>query len=237
MVLSENNEPNLLTACLDFLFPPLCAGCGSYTDSIEGLCDRCRVRLDIYESPFCLTCLSPLVNWPACPVCREKTRPLFALGNYIDPLKQTIAGFKFRDVRTSLPWLSRQLVEHFEVKLAACQADCLVPIPLHPSREYERGYNQAEIIAEQVGSLLALSTISDLLVRTRRRRPQQRLKAHAREANIRDVFETLPTDRPGQRVFVVDDVVTSGCTAREAVRVLEAEGHRVVGVISLAHGA
>lgn len=236
MTSAPNQEPNLRAACLDFLFPPLCAGCGQYSDSDTGFCEQCRVCLDTYETPFCLTCLSPLASWPDCPNCREKTLPLFALGNYADPLKQAIADFKFRNVRTPIPWLVRQLTTSFEVKLDACQADLLVPVPLHPSREYDRGYNQAAVLADLLSELLQLPVAGNLIIRDKKRKPQQQLKAFAREANIADVFQALETETPKSRLILVDDVVTSGHTVREVARILNNAGHKVVGVIAIAHG-
>lgn len=233
----DDQETTLRTACLEFLFPPLCAGCGHYADSASGFCHTCQPRIESYASPFCLSCLSPMDQWPECPLCDEDVRPLFAHGNYADPLKQAIADFKFRDVHSPLAWLCRQLVESFDIKIAACRADCLVPVPLHPAREYERGYNQATVIAAECSKHLGLPVVTDIITRKRRRKPQQRLKAAVREKNIAGVFEISNADRPPLRVLMVDDVVTSGSTVREAARILESAGHEVVGVLSLAHGA
>lgn len=169
-------------------------------------------------------------------MCREQTLPLFALGNYVDPLKQVIAEFKFHSVRAALPWLCGELLVTFDTKLAACQADCLVPIPLHAAREYERGYNQATVLALELADRLTLPVRPDLIARPVKRRPQQQLRAPTREENIRGVFTSIETGPERVRILLVDDVVTSGSTAREAARVLTSAGHRVVGVISLAHG-
>jgi ComF family protein len=124
----------------------------------------------------------------------------------------------------------------FEEKLAWCEADMLVPVPLHPSRHYGRGYNQAEYIALTLGAVLGVSVRSDIIARTRRRKPQQTLPAEARARNIKGVFESIDSSERGERVLIVDDVVTSGQTALEVSRVLARSGYTPVGVISLAHG-
>lgn len=128
------------------------------------------------------------------------------------------------------------LITTFEEKLTWCEADVLVPVPLHPSRQYGRGYNQAEYIAEALSTALHVPVRTDIVVRTERRKPQQTLPARARARNIRGVFEVSENSENSGRVLIVDDVVTSGQTALEVSRVLTNSGYRPVGVISLAHG-
>jgi len=230
------SPPGWLVSLLDLVYPSLCSGCGSYTESDAGVCDMCAKRIDHYELPFCLGCLQPLATWPECLQCQDHTLPLFALGNYVDPLKQVIAEFKFRGVRRPIASLCRDLVARFEVKLAAVQADCLVPIPLHPSRQYDRGYNQAEVIAQHLEIMAGIPVDTSRLLRVAKRKPQQRLKAHQRGANIRGAYAADDTQPPA-RIVLVDDIVTSGETVKEAGRVLKQGGSVVVGVVALAHGA
>lgn len=233
---SQQKSPGILQSLLELAYPSLCAACDTYTDSETGLCERCSVKLDRYELPYCLGCLQPLPTWPDCLQCKKHTLPLFALGNYVDPLKQAIAELKFRGVTRPVGWLCDELVAQFDIKIAAVQADCFVPIPLHPSREYDRGYNQAEIIALALGEKLSLPVDSARLIRTEKRKPQQQMKASQRAKNIRGVYATIEECEPA-RIVLVDDVVTSGTTVAEAARVLAEAGNRVVGVIALAHGA
>lgn len=223
-------------AVLDFVFPPLCPGCGEYLEGEHPICGTCRGRFDTYELPFCIRCRLQISIWPECPSCRCSLLPLFAYGNYVDPLKQVILEMKFRGMLDSIPALVDGLTETFGERIASRQADCLVPIPLHPAREYARGYNQALEIASALSCRLELPVQRGLLYRHAKRKPQQTLPAARRATNIRGVFDAAGSDLEGARVLLVDDIVTSGETAMEASRVLEAAGHRVVGVIALAHG-
>ncbi len=164
--------------------------------------------------------------------------PLFAFANYIDPLQEIIKELKFKGVSHPVRFLARELAEQFTEKILQVKAECLVPVPLHPAREYQRGYNQAELIARELSLHLNLPVETDWLVRTGRRKPQSKLTTpEARRRNIRGVF--VPTNPPEQphRVLLVDDVVTSGMTVGEAARVLAEIRVKVVGVLSLAHGA
>jgi ComF family protein len=233
---TESRSGRLLGALLDFAFPPLCPGCDQYLDSEAPVCAVCRGKFDLYDFAFCVNCRLQVGIWPECPSCGNDLLPLFALGNYVDPLKQVVIEIKFRGILRPLDLLANSLVETFGDRIASRQADCLTPIPLHPTREYERGYNQASELAHVLSHRLDLPVADDLLVRTGKRRPQQILPAARRAKNIRGVFEALDYDGSGRRILLVDDVVTSGETVREAARVLAQQGHCVVGVLAIAHG-
>lgn len=226
----------LVRTLLDFAFPPLCPGCGEYVEDDRTICGACHGRFDIYDFPFCIRCRLQVGVWPECPSCRHELLPLFAYGNYEDPLKQVIAEMKFHGVLDSIPIITGELVENFADRIASRQPDCLVPVPLHPSREYDRGYNQSVHIAESLATGLDLPVRTDLIIRTARRHPQQTLPAAKRATNIRGVFKPDDEQPERMRILLVDDVVTSGETVLEMSRVLDAVGHKTVGVVALAHG-
>jgi ComF family protein len=171
-----------------------------------------------------------------CPVCGDRALFLFAYGNYIDPLKEVIAHFKFKGITTPIPLLSELLVARFRDAIATCEADALVPIPLYPSREHERGYNQAEKFAVALSRQLDIPVDMQILIRTKKRREQARLSDREREANIKGVFEVIADAEPRETVILVDDVVTGGHTVAEARKILESAGFKVPAVIALAHG-
>jgi ComF family protein len=119
-------------------------------------------------------------------------------------------------------------------------ADCVVPVPLHPRRRRARGFNQATELAAQLGL-----PVVDALRRTVATRPQMELPASRRHRNVRGVFAPArgPAWRPiasrirGARVVVVDDVVTTGATVEACARVLRRLGARDVRVLTLARVA
>ncbi len=224
-----------LRAVLDFAFPPLCLGCQSYYEGDGGVCPHCLRSIDSYEHPLCLTCWNPIEHGTSCPVCREKSLPLFTYGNYVDPLKEIVISFKFRGITLPAGLFARLLAEEFGERMLTMKPDLLIPIPLHESREYYRGYNQAALLACQLEPVLDIRADSNRLVRIRKRKPQARLREAERVRNIRGVFRVI---EPGKRekVFLVDDVVTSGATVREATSVLREAGYDVLGAIAIAHG-
>ncbi len=104
-----------------------------------------------------------------------------------------------------------------------------IPIPLHHARECERGFNQSELVARQLGATLAIPVVAHALQRIRATEPQATNKKCSRETNVSGCFAVLdPAAIRGPRVLLVDDVTTSGSTLREATRALHAAGARQV---------
>lgn len=222
---------------LEFAFPPLCMGCGGYTDSVTQVCEQCSGRIDRYTEPFCLRCKQQIFESMVCPSCERDAWLLFAFGNYIDPLKEIVINFKFRGITTAFDFAAEELCRQFSERIFALEPTYLVPIPLHPLRELMRGYNQAELFARQLERHIQLPVATDFIARTKRRKEQARLHVNQREENVRGVFEAIADADPGERVILVDDVVTSSATVTEARRILMEAGFEVPACISIAHGA
>ncbi|MCD6249744.1 MAG: ComF family protein [candidate division Zixibacteria bacterium] len=226
-----------LRGLVDFVYPPLCSGCGAYTEAVGAICDCCVAQIDWLESPI------PLTDIDFRPTASDNTGtpdsfPLFAAGAYANPLNQIVINFKFKGVTVPAESIAARVVDMFGEKIHKLAPAVLVPIPLHPSREYVRGYNQATIFATELARRLELSVNESLLYRIKKRRPQAKLKKHRRLSNIKSVFEvdlSSEADQPVDRVILVDDVVTSGQTMFEARRCLMRVGYQVVGGISMAH--
>ena len=227
-----------LAHAVDFLFPALCAGCGRYTEEPHGVCPKCAVAVQEFTEPWCLNCLLPLEATGACSRCGNDTVPVFALADYSGVVQEIIKEVKFRGVRAPMPYFAARLAERFGERLRQRKADALVPVPLHPAREYRRGFNQALLLAESLSRSLGLPVWADIVVRRAGRKPQSKLRdPSARARNIHGAFEVISPAESSCRVLVVDDVVTSGATVREVAAVLEPAGYRMVGAAVVAHGA
>lgn len=220
-----------LRGLLDFIYPPICAGCGAYCETSTGVCSRCEGRIEwsVPDSPEDLGAVHPQPG--------DFKFPLFAAGIYSDPLQRIIIQYKFNHVTRSVALVTDKLVELFGEKIQKLAPVSLVPIPLHPSREYMRGYNQAALFARELSGRLKMPVIDTLIIRMKKRKPQSKVNQSKREANIKNVFELaeeqLESDE-ARKLILVDDVVTSGHTMFEARRVLVAGGYDVVGAIAMA---
>ncbi len=220
---------------LDFLFPPLCLGCGEYTEDTSQICKICHNGFQTIRMPFCLNCDNYLTKAGKCPICVKDYFPLFVFGHYAYPLDEVIKQFKFKGIispaETFTALLNQNHSEHFE----KIDVDYIIPIPLYSTRENIRGYNQAELLARHLSKYISAELRTDILYRTKKRKPQARLEIQQRIKNIAGVFELDQTTEDVKSVILVDDVVTSGATLQQAKKTLIKGNFKVVGAIAIAH--
>ena len=206
---------------VDLLFPPKCAVCRQ-----EGrfICPGCEAALPKLQRPYCPLCASPGASAP-CSSCQEWP-PAYdrILAPYLmeGAARDMVYDLKYRNIRASAPELGRLMAG-----LAASDAvpaDMLVPVPLHRRRERERGYNQAELLARQVSVRTGIPLRRGVLQRVNDAPPQVSMSGHEeRRRNIEGAFRGTE-DLSGQKIMLVDDVVTTGSTMAACAAALKAAG-------------
>jgi ComF family protein len=227
----------LKTVALDLLFPPYCAACqrlGAW------LCTDCLNEIEAIEPPVCQLCGLPQPgdNRAAlCGRCQVSPLQLDGLRAYAfhgGPLRKAIHQFKYEDLRGLAGQLGQLMADGWN-RLAphGLELEAIVPVPLHRSRQRERGYNQAALLARELGACLPLPVIEDALIRSRATAPQVDLSAEARRANVRGAFECKGDGLSGMRVLLVDDVCTSGATLESACLALQGVGVSTVWACTL----
>ncbi|MGC8858921.1 MAG: ComF family protein [Ignavibacteria bacterium] len=130
--------------------------------------------------------------------------------------------------------LSEILLAKLPVLSSSCKIIC--PIPLHPTKLRDRGYNQTQYITEAIATKLPIPLLPDLLKRIKNTKTQTQLNIQERKENMKDAFIVNPKYRnliQNKRIMLVDDIVTSGATANEATRVLRAAGARGIFLVAL----
>lgn len=220
---------------LDFVFPPLCCGCGELTEQSHHVCPNCLVKIEKINHAYCLNCSNLNSESSNCPACLEKSFPLFSYGLYRSPLKDMIIQYKFKGIRHLAELFADLLSDLWLEDLKKMKIDYIIPIPLYSIRENIRGYNQAELLAEHLSRRLNIKTNSKIVFRDKKRKPQARLKTDDRSRNIKNVFKVIEPANNNRSVLLVDDVVTSGSTILELRRVLSEAGYVVKGAVSIAH--
>jgi ComF family protein len=154
-----------------------------------------------------------------------------AVGPYAGTLREAVQRFKYHG---QLP-LERPLGALLSATVLATggrRPDLVIPVPLHKTRLRERGYNQALQLARQVGRQLKVPVNPELLRRSLVTTPQQGLDAVTRSSNLRGAF-AITTQLTGRHLLLVDDVMTTGATARECAGVLRKAGAASVEVAVL----
>ena len=232
-----------ITAALDLVFPAVCPACGAILGAArrDPLCGDCWSAIDRAGRPLCARCgaLTPdgsgAVTVASCRACDEAP-PTFdyalAAARYRGPLREAMHAFKFRGKRTLARALGDLVLEECAEALPP-DAVALVPVPLTLERQRERGYNQAQLLAEQIGAALHLPVRRRWLRRVRSTLPQTDLTATERRTNVRGAFTAAPAVA-GRHLVIVDDVFTTGATVAECARTLRAAGAVQVGVLTVA---
>ena len=229
-----------VTAALDLVFPPLCLVCGGILGAgrRDPLCGACWEGLPRIAPPWCRCCGAPLGIEGLCGACRSR-RPPFAYARaavfYGDLVREAIHAFKFGGRRGLANPLGDLLAGLGLSALPGAAPDALVPVPLHPRRARERGYDQALLLARRLGRAWAVPVVADTLLRAVPTQPQTDLDAAARRRNVRDAFVVGQAGRiAGRHIVLVDDVITTGATAGECARTLYRAGAAAVGVLTVA---
>ncbi len=225
----------LLKSLADFIFPPICYGCDSEIEA--GLvCEACRLDLFTHELAVCPECGRPCTRTAeTCGQCEEKfslTR-VRALGLYVPPFDKLVQAFKYSG-KTKVGELLGQalaaLVRQDEVLSAA---DAVCPVPLHPARMRERGFNQSLLLAAAISMSTGIPLV-EFLVR-KKNTPTQTLKTRPkdRRKNLERAFRIKPdAGVDGKTVLLVDDVMTTGATLDQAAReLLKGGAASVLGVV------
>lgn len=216
-------------AILSFFFPPVCTCCAALLATPEELlCPACqsRVRTVTRDDPlFSLACQRLCGDGLCADVVSayqfEKDGPVQAMMHALKYRGGTMVG----------RLLGAQLGQHVLARPWAPTIEVLVPVPLHRARLRERGYNQAELFARGIGSVLGLPVSTSGIRRIRWTHSQTKLGYAERQENVQLAFEIPPRKRgvlQGRTVLLVDDVITTGATIRAcATALVEETGCRV----------
>lgn len=232
----------LLERCVDLVYPPVCRSCGgAIEEDRELICRHCWHEVQPIDDPACVACGMPRKNHgmtgqcERCPEGWPEGAVLRSALTYKGPIGPLVRGLKFDGSRELAEPLGRWLVWGFERHFGGQRFNWVVPVPLHKRRERKREFNQATLIAQVLAERLEIPLALDALVRWRNTAPQTSLPGRDRQKNVAGAFRAGERSRiEGQRILVIDDVVTTGSTVSEIARVVLNAGARHVSVLSAA---
>ena len=227
---------------LHLVMPPLCIACRSSLADTKSLCTACWTKLNFIELPVCERLGTPFpydqgegaVSAAAIADPPEWDRARGAVA-FDDASRQLIHGLKYHD-RHEAGFVMARLMSRAGRELLD-GADALVPVPLYRWRLWQRRYNQSTLLARHLGAMSGKPVRPDLLARIRSTRRQAGLDAATRRRNVSNAFKVPDAARPdviGHAMVIVDDVLTTGATARAAALALKAAGASRVDVLAFA---
>jgi competence protein ComFC len=230
---------------LDFVYPQYCAICKKYLKREEqDVCEVCWNSLVILPESFCAYCKSFFEPGDTkCSLCESAGKTgedynismVRSLGRFDDYYKELIHRFKYGKKIPLGKRLARRLGRTVNDDSVFSESGFLIPVPLHKSRYRERGFNQSEILADEISKATGLSVLKNVLKRKKNTKDQTNLSREQREENVRGAFVVnRPEMIKGKNIILVDDVITTGATLNECARMLKQAGAEKVFGMTIA---
>lgn len=238
LALFKHSGHRFVSSVLSLIYPSECPVCKGASDTFRysPICNACWEGIKRYNGPACKVCAAPLVSEysSVCGECLNK-KPHFSavmnFGLYSGTLREVIHLFKFSGLRRLAGPLGEFLSE-----LPIPETDGIVPVPLSKKSLRARGFNQTLLLARALAKRMELPVLMDVLLKRKETPPQIGLGAVERAANIRKAFEADGSIK-SKRLILLDDVMTTGATARECAKTLVRAGAEEVVVVTLARSA
>ena len=152
------------------------------------------------------------------------------------PVSDAIYSFKYKNKRYYGNVFGKELADKYGNLLKIWGIDEIIPVPIHKKRLKERGYNQAEIIADEIGKMTGIPVLKDKIIRTKNTVPQKALSDVQRVKNMKDAFKVSEDYTPGKNVLIIDDIYTTGTTIRHIAQIIKAKGGEKVFFLTISIG-
>ena len=236
---------SIIGKILDILYPRRCAICDKVLPVNEKyLCQGCEKLLKYTGEEYCLRCGRPVDDRQEyCPSCQGKEvsfcsgRSLFL---YDTVLKESIIRFKYHGRQEYAAFYAKEMYQAFKKWIRQICPDALIPVPIHKARYRKRGYNQAEVLARELGKCSDIPVLTEYLVRGKNTLPQKELSERERLQNLNGAFYVRKMTQELYKnlncVIIIDDIYTTGSTVEACARVLREEGIRKVYFLCISTG-
>ncbi len=228
-----------LSFFIDLLFPRRCPVCdGIVMPKGRLICRECLLQLSSVKGPVCKKCGKEVMTAEIeyCFDCEKHKRTFeygLALFNYEETARKSMAKIKYKNKREYLDFYGEAVAARYETLIRRMDAQALVPVPVHPARRKERGFNQAELLARRIGECLSIPVLPELLLRNKNTMPQKGLDPTGRLKNLEEAFKAGKEMGGVKGVILVDDIYTTGSTIEACTRVLKKAGIKRVYFLTI----
>ncbi len=228
-------------AAVTAVFPRRCPVCDRPVRPFDRLiCEGCRDKVTYVKAPYCMKCGKELQSDEEeyCHDCSvhkhsyDRGRAVFEYRS----IARSLYGFKYSGRREYAAYYGERTAAVLGVQIKTWAPDALIPVPIHTSRKRNRGYNQAEVFAEAVGSALDIPVLSDWISRCRKTVPQKELGPAERQNNLKKAFKIIRNDVKLNTIVIIDDIYTTGSTIDAVAECARAAGVQKVYFVALAIG-
>lgn len=220
----ESEGKSILESILNFIYPPVCGICGKIDEKF--LCKKCENRL--------------------------KANTVFKIDNYNDDIlkfynehmyifiydgiiRKTIINYKFNEKSYIYKTLSNYILKNKKFIEKIQSYDIIIPVPISKERYKQRGYNQSELIVEEIGRKVQTKIERKVLYKIKNIVPQSTLNKEEREQNIKGAYKIKNIENIiNKKILLFDDIYTTGSTVNECCKILTEKGVKELGILTLA---
>lgn len=212
---------NFINSALDYFFPPICGMCG-----------------EINENYICNNCYENIKKIKKC-VINEYNNRNFSKHLYIFKyegiIRNKIIEYKFEDKGYLYKMFAKIILSDKKTCNFIKKYDVIIPVPISKKRKKKRGYNQSELVANELAQKLNQDIWTDIIIKKKDNKPQSELNKLERKKNVEDIYEiNKPIEVKNKKVLLLDDIYTTGSTVNEIARKLKQNQTQEIGVITLA---
>ena len=212
---------NFINSALDYFFPPICGMCG-----------------EINENYICNNCYENIKKIKKC-VINEYNNRNFSKHLYIfryeGIIRNKIIEYKFEDKGYLYKMFAKIILSDKKTCNFIKKYDVIIPVPISKKRKKKRGYNQSELVANELAQKLNQDIWTDIIIKKKDNKPQSELNKLERIKNVEDIYEiNKPIEVKIKKVLLLDDIYTTGSTVNEIARKLKQNQTQEIGVITLA---
>lgn len=212
---------NFINSALDYFFPPICGMCG-----------------EINENYICNNCYENIKKIKKC-VINEYNNRNFSKHLYIfryeGIIRNKIIEYKFEDKGYLDKMFAKIILSDKKTCNFIKKYDVIIPVPISKKRKKKRGYNQSELVANELAQKLNQDIWTDIIIKKKDNKPQSELNKLERIKNVEDIYEiNKPIEVKNKKVLLLDDIYTTGSTVNEIARKLKQNQTQEIGVITLA---
>ncbi len=230
--------PGMIT---DLLYPRRCPVCDRAVGPFGRLvCETCADSFAYVKEPYCMKCGKELSEETEeyCGDCMRH-RHLFDCGRALYTYKSaadSIYRFKYKGRQEYAAYYAACMKAGLGQWIAGCEPDAIIPIPIHESKKRSRGYNQAQVLAEELGRCMDIPVETDLVKRIRKTAPMKDLPMTERQNNLKRAFKICRNDVKLNTTIIIDDIYTTGSTIDAVSYELRGAGVRRIYFVTLAIG-
>lgn len=212
---------NFINSALDYFFPAICGMCG-----------------EINENYICNNCYENIKKIKKC-VINEYNNRNFSKHLYIfryeGIIRNKIIEYKFEDKGYLYKMFAKIILSDKKTCNFIKKYDVIIPVPISKKRKKKRGYNQSELVANELAQKLNQDIWTDIIIKKKDNKPQSELNKLERIKNVEDIYEiNKPIEVKNKKVLLLDDIYTTGSTVNEIARKLKQNQTQEIGVITLA---